>query len=230
MAIVKFGTSVVGVRGTIGGITYSANASGPHARLWSKGSNPQSVLQSLTRGRISGLGALWAALDSAQKAAWKSFGLAPPETDTNSLGEVFRLTGWQWLVRVNQRRQSVGLTTTSTLPTSSGVAAPLTCTIVASELPAGTVTLGWTGGDFPAGYSAILMLGLHPTTGLVSKTTGLLQIYAEHEPAGTSADITEAVSTRFGSISAGWTLYAHVYKLRDDGVRSTVTIATCTVT
>jgi hypothetical protein len=230
MAIVKFGTTVVGVRGTIGGITYSANASGPHARIWSKGSNPQTALQSQIRGRITGLGALWAALSPGDKAAWKAFGLAPPEVDTNSLGEVVHLTGWQWMVRVNQRRQAVGLATTSTVPTSSGVAAPITAAIAGSQLPGGTVTVGWTAGDFPAGYSACLNFGIHPTTGLVSKTTGLLQIYAQHQPAGTSADITAAVGNRFGSVQSGWTLYAHLYKLRDDGVRSTVTVATCEVT
>jgi len=229
MAIVKFGTTVVGVRGTIGGIVYSANASGPHARLWAKGSNPRSELQTLTRARISGLGVLWAALSDVEKAAWDYFGLHPPEFDTNSLGIRYYLTGWQWLVRVNQRRQSCGLGVTSVLPTNSGVAAAVTCVIEATALPGGTVTLTWTPGDFPGGFSGVLELGLHSTTGLVAKTAGFLQVYAQHEPAGSSADITAAVRARFGDLQLGWKLFGNLYRLRDDGVRSTGLSAACEV-
>lgn len=230
MAIVKFGTTVVGVRGTIGGITYSANASGPHARLWSKCSNPNTPRQSLTRANISGLGALWTALSPAQRLTWKNFGLAPPELDTNSLGEVIYLTGWQWFTRVNQRRQAAALPTTSTLPANTAVTPPTTCTLSASHLPGGTITLGWTAGDFPAGYSATLFLAAHPTTGLANKSTALAQVYAQHQPAGTSANITTAVQARFGDIAASWTLYAHLFRLRDDGVRSIATSTTTVVT
>jgi hypothetical protein len=230
MATVKFGTTVVGVRGTIGGLTYSANSSGPHVRIWSKGSNPKSTLQTQTRARISNIGPLWAALSGAAKTTWTNFGLAPPEIDTNSLGEVIYLSGWMWFVRVNQRRQSVGLPLTSTLPTNSGVSAPASCSITATALPAGTVTIHWTLGDFPAGYSAVCFLGAHPTQGLVSKTSNLAQVLAAHAPAGTSANITTATQARFGNIPASWKLFANLYKLRDDGVRSTVITNTCAVT
>lgn len=230
MAIVKCGSIVVGIRGTIGGVVFTANASGPFARVWSRGSNPKSPRQTLVRGHISALGPLWSALSDAAKATWTAFGLAPPEIDTNSLGEQIYLTGWQWFVRVNQRRQSMGLATTSTLPTNSPVTAPISCTLTASELPAGTVSLSWTAADFPAGYSASLLLGVHPTTGLVAKTSNLVQIYAQHEPAGTSADISTAILERLGSIRTSWKLFGHLYKLRDDGVRSTATATTSEVT
>lgn len=230
MAIVKFGTSVVGIRGTLGGIVYSANSSGPHARIWSKGANPKSPRQSAIRGDISALGSLWAALTPAARATWTAFGLAPPEVDTNSLGELIYLSGWMWFVRVNQRRQAVGLATTSTLPTNSAVAAPATCTLTATALPGGAVTVGWTAGTFPAGYSATLELGTHPTAGLVAKTSGLMQIWTAQAPAGTSANISSYILARFGNLPAGWKLFASLYVLRDDGVRSTSTSTTAMVT
>jgi hypothetical protein len=211
-------------------MTFSANAAGPTIRQWSKGANPKTSIQAATRANLSHLGSLWTALTPAAKLTWTSFGLAPPETDTNSLGEIIYLTGWQWFCRVNQRRQAAGLATTSTLPTSSAVAAPATCHITATALPAGSVSVSWTSGDFPAGYSASLFVASHPTAGLQNKTSGLLQLWIQHEPAGTSQNITAAVQARLGNVPATWKLFAQLYRVRDDGVRSTVTTATCIVT
>ena len=135
-----------------------------------------------------------------------------------------------WFVRINQRRQAVGLATTSTLPTNSAVAAPATCTLVATAIPGGAVTVGWTAGTYPAGYNATLDLGTHPTAGLVAKTSGLMQIWTAQAPAGTSANITSIILARIGNLPAGWKLFGNLYVLRNDGVRSTSTSATAMVT
>lgn len=229
MAILRFGATVVGVRGTIGGITYSSGSAGPYARLWSRGSNPRTALQSITRGRIASNGILWADLSDVEKAAWDAFGQNPPEIDTNSLGEVYKLRGWQWLVRVNQRRQSVGLAPTSTLPSDAAVTPAASCTITATAFPTGPFTIEWPENTIPAGHSGVAFLAVHPTAGLQNKTSGFVQIWAEHEPSGESVDITDAVAARFGVIPARWKLFARLYVLRDDGVRSTYAAATCIV-
>ena len=230
MAIIKLGALVAGIRGTIGGVTFSAGPSGPFARLWSRGPTPQTEAALIVRGLISHLGAPWAGMTDQQRQDWTDFGLAPPETDTNSLGEIYFLTGWQWFVRVNRRRQSVGLPITTTVPTASGVAAPLTAVLTATALPAGAVEISWTADDIPAGYSALVYLGAHPSIGLASKTTQLVQVLAYHEPPTDEADLTAAVLQRFGALGAGWKLWAYLHKLRDDGVRSPATMATCEVT
>jgi hypothetical protein len=230
MAKVKFGTIVIGVRGTVAGITFSANANGAFARGWSKGSNPSTALQARTRGRMSNIAAPWASLTPAEKLTWTNFGLAPPETDVDSLGQIYYLTGWAWFARVNQRRQAVGLPITTTLPTNSGVAAPATAAITAAPLPAGPVIISWTPGDYPAGYSVIAAIAAHPTSGLQTMTQHYAQVLALHNPPGSSADVTSTMAARFGGLSTPWTLYLRLYKLRDDGVRSTPTVATCTVT
>ena len=229
MARIKLGQLVVGIRGTVGGVTYSANASGPHVRLWSKGPNAQTAIRAENLGRISGLGALWLSMTDGERADWTTFGLTPPEVDTNSLGELYYLTGWQWFCRVNRRLQSVGLATTTTLPTSSGVSAPPTATITASALPAGTVVVSWTGTPFPAGHSGLAYIGFHPTTGLAALTVGLKQLWAAHEPAGSSVDVTAAALARFGAVQATWKAFLRLHALRDDGVRSPATIASCEV-
>ena len=230
MAICKFGTTVVGVRGTVGGLTYSANGSGPHVRIWSKGSNPNSVLQAHTRSRITGLGTLWNALTDNQRAAWTYFGLHPPEVDTNSLAEVIHLSGWMWFVRVNQRRQSVGLPPTSTLPNAAAEPSMSGLTLSATALPAGNIWYGWGASWFQAGTSGVVMMAVHPTVGLLNKHSGFRQVWAEHEPAGGQVNLALPVTAAFGPVPAHWKLFASVSVLRDDGVRSAPLTLTCEVT
>jgi hypothetical protein len=91
------------------------------------------------------------------------------------------------------------------------------------------VTIGWSAGDFEAGFNAVAFVGVHPSIGLQNKRTGMLQVLAAAAPAGTSADVTAVVADRFGDVQAGWKLFAELYRLRDDGVRSSVTSATCEV-
>ena len=220
MAIVKFGVLVAGARGTASGIVFTANASGPYVRAWAKGSNPRTTAQASTRSRLAVNGALWAALTPVQKAAWDAFGAAPPETDYNTLGEVILLSGWQWLCRVNQRRQSVGLAATSTVPTNSPATTPASVALSFAELPTGPCSVAWTAGDFPAGTSAVLYVAMHPGVGLKVKTSGFLQLWAEQAPAGTSKTLTTETGLRFGDIQTGWTAYGSLAQLRDDGVRS----------
>lgn len=229
MAKVKFGITVVGIMGTLGGITFSRNPAGPHARIYSRGPNPQTALQNANRGRITPMGALWSSMSDVDRAAWTAFGLAPPETDTNSLGEIYYLTGFQWLVRVNQRRQSVGLDTTATLPSDAGVTPPASCTITAAPLPTGPIELSWPAATFPAGYSAVAFIGAHPTVGLAVKNSGLFLALAAHEPGDDPADLTAPIAAKLGNLPATWKLFAHLYKLRDDGVRSVAAVATCEV-
>jgi hypothetical protein len=226
MAIIKLGPTVVGIRGTLAGITFSANATGPFARAWNKPSNPRSAYQEPVRAALTQLGELWLSMSDAERQDWRDFAADPPEDDYNSLGELILLSGWQWFCRVNQRLHSVGLDTTTTLPTNSPATAPDSATLTAAPLPTGPITIAWTAGDFPADTSALLYIAAHRTQGLDTKQSSRLLVWAQHEPAGTSATITSDVQARFGNLSTGWKLFGGLYQLRDDGVRSVETPCT----
>jgi hypothetical protein len=47
MAIVSFGAPITGMRGSIGGITYSGNKSGAYAKIWAKSANVRTPKQSV---------------------------------------------------------------------------------------------------------------------------------------------------------------------------------------
>jgi hypothetical protein len=229
MAIVKLGTTVIGIRGTIGGITYSSNAAGPYAKLWSRGPNPRSTLQAQTRGRISTIPGLWFLMDESLRQDWRDFAADPPELDYNSLGERIYLSGYAWLVRVNQRLKSCGLPLTTTVPDNSLPDPPASVTLTCSPLPVGPCSVEWPLPTYPSGTSAMLELAVHPTPGLLTKHSGFKLLFTEHEPSGTSADVTAQASSRFGNLPADWKIFASLYVLRDDGIRSLPAVTTAVI-
>ena len=84
MAITELGVIIVGVRGTIGGITFSANKSGTYAKSLVTPSNPGTPNQLVQRGIIATMGSKWRALSAAQQAAWDAFAAAPASAPTTA--------------------------------------------------------------------------------------------------------------------------------------------------
>jgi hypothetical protein len=230
MAITKLGTLIIGIRGTSGGITFSANGNGPYAKLWSKGPNPHTNLQQTTRGRITTFGALWNGMTQGQRDDWQDFGQAPPEEDYNSLAERIYPSGWNWFCRINQRRLSVGQATSTTLPSDVAVNPPASATLALAQLPGGASTIAWPPATYGATDSALLFLTLHPSSGLAAKKTALMQVLAKYNPGNTGETITTAVQNAFGNIRTDWKGFAFLYVQRVDAVRSTPATTTAIVT
>jgi len=225
MAICKFGTTVVGVSGTIGGLTYSRNSSGPFARLWSRGSNPKTKRQAVTRGRIAGLGTMWAALGDALRGDWQYFAEHAPEIDTNALGEVITLSGWMWFVRVNQRLQSAGLAPVTAVPSDVAVEPLTETTLYVGPGPWLPVVFGWPEGEVPTGYNLVIEMAVHGTHGLVAKTSGFHQILVWAGPDEGPLQLQVLFWEVFGYAWHGWKVFSRAYRLRDDGIRSPACVA-----
>lgn len=100
--IIKFGPTVVGARGTIAGTTFSANKSGPYAKAWSKGANPKSAEQTEQRGGFGSLASSWRDLTQAQRDDWIDYAGDPAQEKTNSLGENFFASGFNWYIEINE--------------------------------------------------------------------------------------------------------------------------------
>ncbi len=125
MAIVKFGPTVVGARGTIAGTIFSANKGGPFTRGWSKGSNPTTDLQSDQRGRFGALAAAWRGLTQPQRDDWIDYADDPPQELTNSLGETYFISGFNWFVRINDHLEAAGEARRVDAPTLTRPLAPI---------------------------------------------------------------------------------------------------------
>lgn len=144
MAIIKLAAPLAGIRGTIAGITYSANASSLYAKAWARSSNPRSALQMAERSNLAQMPDLWRALSDAERADWRTFASDPAQELTNSLGEDYFASGFNWFSKCNIRLLRVGRSTITAIPTQARPAAPTISNFYIS--PAGTDTNLATGG------------------------------------------------------------------------------------
>jgi len=124
MAITKIGPPLSGIRGTLGGVTYSANGSGTYCKPWAPPSNPQTSRQTVERAYVAQMPALWKGLSSAQRTAWDTFACLGAQELINSLGETYYASGYNWFCKCNVRLLRVGRATISAAPTIARPAAP----------------------------------------------------------------------------------------------------------
>ena len=166
MAIIKFGPTVVGARGTIAGTIFSANKAGPYARDWSRGANPRTELQSDQRGRFSSLASAWRDLTQAERDDWIDYADDPPQELTNSLGETYFASGFNWYVRINDHLEQVGAARRDDAPTLTRPLAPIIgfSRLIFSAEPANSL-INFTVGDPD-------LAALHLCAGLVVNSEG----------------------------------------------------------
>lgn len=101
MAIVEFGPTVVGISGTIGGITFSRNKSGPYATNWYRSTNPNSQDQSRDRGQMGSLPQQWRDLTQQQRDDWDTYAGLIAQKKVNSLGQNYYISGYNWFCSCN---------------------------------------------------------------------------------------------------------------------------------
>lgn len=124
MAIIKIGPPLSGIRGTIGGITFSANAATPYAKLWAQGPKKNTPKQYVQRAFQSQMPLLWNDMTDVQRAAWRTFAADPDQELTNSLGEAYYASGFNWFCKCNVRLLRIGLPPRVPVPTIARPAAP----------------------------------------------------------------------------------------------------------
>lgn len=157
MAIIKIGAPLTGIRGTIGGITYSANAAGPFAKQWARGSNPKTPKQSLERSYLAQMSSLWSDLSDPERASWRTFASDPAQELTNSLGVAYFASGFNWFVKCTIRLFRVGRSPLSAIPTQARPSAPAIDDFVITQAGSdpdvavgGTASASSSTGGFPA--------------------------------------------------------------------------------
>jgi len=87
------------IRGTIGGTTYSRNASGAYARNYVKPVNANTAKQQVVRNQFSSVSSAYRSLTLAQRQSYKD--MAPFYTRIDSVGNVVTPTASQLFARLN---------------------------------------------------------------------------------------------------------------------------------
>jgi hypothetical protein len=230
MAIVKFGTSVVGIRKTLGGITFSNSPSGPIAKSWTPSSMPYTPKQTSQQAQIASLVAPWNALSPTAQTDWSTFGLTPPETDTNSLGHQYFLSGFQWFIRVNVRNSLAGEARLDAPPIGGVVTPPSGVTIAAAAGPPATVEITFDAAPFLAAPYAVVYVKFARRTGIRKPHSAFYQAALTDVSGSTSLDISAPILLLFGNIQTGDSLWLRLRCQTTEGLRSIFLETSCAIT
>jgi hypothetical protein len=107
MAIIKIGAPLSGIRGTVGGITFSANKAGPYAKIWKPSTVPQTLPQAKSQAEFADEANHWPYITQTQRDDWDAFAADPSQVQTNSLGEQYYLSGFQWFCKAHARLRKI---------------------------------------------------------------------------------------------------------------------------
>ena len=220
MAILKFGPTVVGLRGTIGGITFSANKSSPYAKAWSRGSNPVAPLQTTQRGVLASIPALWRALTPAEQALWDTFAALPAQDLTNSLGETYSISGFGWFTKINVRLLVMGRADRTAVPAQSRPSAP---TITDIEFPfddGQTAFVSYAAGEFDPDFDLVLDIAQANSAGRLSPPSTFAEFVVSQNPNDTATGFMTAYVNRLGIGNTSLKGFARLYRQTTDGLRS----------
>jgi hypothetical protein len=223
MAIIKLGGVVTGIRGTVGGVTYSANKGGPYAKAWGSGSNARSALQQERRGNVLTMASAWGGMSDAERDAWGVLAAADPEPTYNSLGELVVMSGWGYFVRCNQRRLGVGLDVLTMAPSGGDAVRPdpiVILTFIPVTAPGPQWDLTWDGSGTPVDSYLVV-------EGIVHVSMTALYVPVRMRWIGFCAADADAVELGpeawevFGGYGASWIAITGASVQRDNGLRST---------
>jgi len=230
MAIIKLGATVVGIRGTIAGVTYSAGKSGPYARGWGRGANTKTAPQTTQRNRQSVYAASWRALTAAQRNAWDAFAALPAQAKTNSLGVSYNVSGFAWYVALNTNLNAAGDAAIVAAPVLAIPGAPtLLGVVVRSDATGGASTMTFNPANPDIGKRAPIFTQLRNSIGrqvgnprdriiIGTPTVGVNQV-----------TFTNEIRTRYGIILIGQRCFFKTCFQNAEGRRSAFTSITTNI-
>jgi hypothetical protein len=224
LAITKLGGVVTGIRGTVGGVVYSANKSGTFVKQWNRGANPRTVFQTTIRSDLSGMGRIWQGLTDAQRADWDTFAATDPEPTTNSLGDAVVLSGWGYFCRLNIRRAQYSLVALEDPPGAPEDAQPdsmAPLTLVVRVPGSGASTITWDTTNAVANGLGVIMMAFRVGAGTIQASSGYRLVGLVPAGDGT-ADSATVIGEKFGLVQAGWRCSCWFYQRRSGGLQSVV--------
>lgn len=225
MAKILLGPVVIGIRGTVGGITFSANKAGPYARSWSKGSNPQSTKQTEQRARLSSLPNSWRILTPAQQTAWDTFAALPAQELTDSLGETYVLSGYGWYVKTNTRNLVMGDPLRSAVPTIARPPAPTISSVQLPFLPGQIAKVVYPAGEFSGSLRSVIQTGLWQSAGRTVTPSKRPLMKTNLTPPDTDDAFQAQYLETFGTPNANQKGFIALYRQTSEGIRSSPAVA-----
>lgn len=225
MAIIKTGPVVTGIRGTIGGVTFSQNASSAYAKGWARSSNPKHPLQSLQRGTIGSMPQLWRDLTAIQQAAWDTFAALPAQQKTNPLGDTYFASGFNWFVTVNTWLTNIGRSTRVAPPVIARPAAPSLTSLELPFLPQQQAKVTYPAATFTPSLDIILEIVVAISTGRTVSPTNFKLLKQSQLPGDTETAFLIPYLERINLTGTTMKGFVRMYRQTADGQRSSAATA-----
>lgn len=221
MAIIKMSALVSGVRGTVGGTVFSANKSGAYVKPWRAGAAKRTNLQAAQRRRMARTPGGWRDLDADERLTWSAWAAEPAQEKTNSLGEAYYLSGYQWYVTLAMWADTVGIAPRREAPENPWPVAPSVSSLICdvdSGLP--VIELGIDSSEFGANDHLVIFANVD-RQGLTSTLhSGFLLLYWAKDPASDTVELGDAWLEVFGLPVVGQKVYLRVYRQNTEQLRS----------
>lgn len=220
MAKVLLGATIIGIRGSVGGNTFSANKSGPYVTAKTPRPANRSVRATEVQSFLTGLSRLWSTLNSTQKGLWNTFAAAAAQDQTDSLGQTYSLSGFQWFLKVNMWRFRLGIGTTITVPALPAPVAPTTTAFILTTItvPGSRTRITYPSGTH-AGKHLVITGALATTKGRLGPPKSRRPFIWSTTPGLTSTDVADEWNAYFGPPIIGQRGWIGVYSQTTQGYR-----------
>lgn len=220
VAIVTFGGGVAGIRGTIAGSTFSANAGGPYVKCWSTCSNPRTYRQSSQRAVLAFMSARWRGLGQGDKDDWDAWAALPGQALENSLGQTYYVCGALWHAKINVRLTRMGRALRTVPPVADRPAAPTLSALDVFETGVGGDQLTWPNLEFDT-FDIVVQLGMSVSTAPVRfSSASYVEVLLKEAPVGAAAEVLDDLDDFFGLIQDYQRAFCRAYRQTSDGLRS----------
>jgi hypothetical protein len=125
--------------------------------------------------------------------------------------------------------QTLGQALTTTVPSADPIAPVAITYLTASLFPTPLCALVWEPDSPPDAAYAMVHMAVHPTTGVVNKSSGFKLVGLKTAPLGNGIALLLGVGVRYPGLGTGWKLFTQMYCVRADGVRSVASTTTAVI-
>ncbi len=201
------GPIIAAISGSIGGTTFSHNRGGTYARNRSIPVVSTTTFALNAKARLATASSAWRALTDANRAAWLSWALQNPVTDT--LGFPRHLTGHQAYIALSVRLAIIG-TAANADPPIIGAPSGLLTVIQDGDIGLGDVDIEFTASPLAATSLLWIQAAVTNSQG-IANVNNLYRFLGVSAAAETSPfDDQSLVETRLGTLIVGQKLHTKV--------------------
>jgi len=220
MAIVKLGALLTGIRGSVGGVTFSANKAGPYCKLWAAPPRPVREATAAQQGALGGLPSEWRALTQSLRDDWDTWAALPAQEKTNSLGEAYYCSGWNWFCELGLNLLKVGRPISTSVPVIAKPSSPAYTLILEASGVGADSRVTYAAGTFDPDLDLILEVQIVSSQGRAVWPLPYAYVSSSLNPGATSFSFQPALESVFGNVWADQRGFAALYKGTTEGYRS----------